>query len=402
MVENIYIIHSEHDDYIYAPLSRYLHKLSLKSESKIEIPPSVYTIPTNNNYLQRWGNIIVIPTQRCNLSCSYCYAQKAHSKKNVSYDKLQQAFDFLLSQTIKNKSVTFLGGGEPLIAWEKIQWSIEYLERAKSQEEQILYFLTTNATLLNLERLIFLQKHKVQIEVSFDILQEIQDRQRPFAGKSASTFSVIVEKLRLLEQLKIPYTIRSTITEDTVKFMPQMIQSLTKYDNIIKVKLEPVTQREPHKNNFYIEYLHYFKKAQEIGNANGIHITNSIITSVDNIVDRFCVGEFCLTPDGIITACHRNTSPYDDLYETCKLQNIKYADANLYQIEIEKFLKFTSLPQRCRECFARWHCAGFCPMEWLGLSNEAITQRCNFIREFIKQRLFEIYDIKKAESEKPE
>lgn len=396
MIENIYILPSQSGDYVYAPLSRFIEKVG---SNDIEIPAPLFSVSNKDNYEYRWAHLIVIPTQICNLGCSYCYAKLAHSRKVIDKETLKVGYDFLLSQEQRSKSISFIGGGEPVVAWDILRWSLEYIEGRKDAQDNICYYLTTNATLLDISKVTFLHQYNVNIELSFDILRDIQDSQRPFANSKRSSYKSVLSSVSLLEHSNYNFSIRATITPQSVGLMPKMIESLADFKNVKKVKLEPVTGFSLGKN-FYFDYTNSFWKAREVGRRIGIEVTNSIVSSVKNIREQFCTGEFCITPDGIISACHRNSSDIDEMFSASHVGNIcNHVDIS-YE-KMTKFLQIASIPTRCNSCFARWHCAGFCPMEWKGISNEETLQKCNFIRENVRRTIFEIYNIDAAESEKP-
>lgn len=399
MDDNTYIIHSAEGDFIYAPLSRFLCKLS-NFDTSSGIPPAIFKFANGVDYPKRWGHLVVIPTQICNLHCSYCYAHLAHSGQILNKGKLKIAYDFLLSQNQEpHKSVSFIGGGEPFVAWDLIEWSINYLEQHKKREDTVSYVITTNATLLNHHKIQFLRGHNVHIEVSFDILKDIQERQRPFLHTDMSSYDSVINCLNFLDETNSSYSIRATITSDTAKRMPEMIKSLTHYTNIKSVKLEPVTSQDMCNRHFYDEYTEYFWQARLIGFNEAINVTNSIVDSVEHIKDISCVGDFCVCADGSISVCHRNTSPIDVEYDFCHIGEISDTIA-INKDKMIAFLSYSNNTERCGACFARWHCAGFCPVESRNLSNDAMQVKCDFIKENIRRRLLEIYK-HQAESEKP-
>ena len=399
MVDNTYIIPSPEGDLIYAPLSRFLCRLS-SFDSSIGIPPAIYNFSEGGDYSKRWGHLVVIPTQICNLNCSYCYARQAHSGQVLSKDKLQIAYDFLLSQDQEpHKSVAFIGGGEPLVAWDLIEWSIYYIEQHKKHKDFVSFAITTNATLLSPQKIQFLHTHNVYIEISFDILKDIQERQRPFLHTATSSYDSVINCLNVLDETDSSYSIRATITPNSIKRMPEMIKSLTHFVNLRTIKLEPVSSQKGIDKSFYEEYIGYFWEARLIGMKHSIIVSNSIIDSVENIKDIFCAGDFCVGASGHISACHRNTSNSDSQYDLCHIGEITDV-VNVYSEKMGQFLAFSKNTDQCKNCFARWHCAGFCPMEWLNLSADETQIKCDFIRENIKRRLLEIYGYQ-AESEKP-
>lgn len=390
MVDNTYIIPTENGDIIYAPLSHFVHLLSDKT-NKIAIPPPVVNIKdTNHDYEFQWGHLIVIPTQICNLNCSYCYAHLAHSRQIIKRETLQAVLTFLLSQKQeRHKTISFIGGGEPLIAWDVIEWSILFLEEHKDPADSLDIFLTTNGTLLTQERIDFILTHNIHLEVSFDIIKGIQDKQRPFLNNSISSYASVIKHLAELEEKSIPYKIRTTITPESVPLMQEMVEQLVVYKHAKKIQFEPVSYETPLSLDYYKSFLEYFWKAREFGRINHIDISNSIIASIKSIRDQFCTGEFCVTPDGKVVLCHRASSPNDKLYALNYVGEVLSRELLVKRQVFDSFRERNKVPPRCKDCFARWHCAGFCPLEWENVTAIDINNKCWFIKENIKRALLE-------------
>lgn len=74
---------------------------------------------------------VIILSQRCNLACSYCYAQEVRSNDTIEKDKLKLALDYILSQESHNVEFVFIGGGEPFVTWGLLKWSLDYIQRNK-------------------------------------------------------------------------------------------------------------------------------------------------------------------------------------------------------------------------------------------------------------------------------
>lgn len=390
--DNTYIIQSENGDILYAPLSRHVCRIPCDI-SKVTIPAPVINIDkSNSDFSFLWGHVIILPTQVCNLACTYCYARLAHSKQFMKKETLQVVYDYVLSQRqVKNKSVSFIGGGEPLVVWDILKWSIEYLENHKESSDSIDIFLTTNGTLLNPERIDFLLQHNVHIEVSFDIIKDLQDSQRPFLSDKSSSYESVIRQISILEEKGASYRIRTTITPKSVSLMPEMVKQLIGLKGIRKIQLEPVTQDKAHPLAFYRKYIEYFWSARNLGRQNNINVSNSIVASVNTIRNQFCTGEFCITPNGMIVACHRNSSPEDSLYSLSLVGKVT-DKLKIQHQQFDAFRTRNELPSRCEHCFARWHCAGFCPLEWENTTSSDIKNKCWFIQENVKRALEEIIE----------
>ncbi len=81
------------------------------------------------------------------------------------------------------------------------------------------------------------------------------------------------------------------------------------------------------------------------------------LRNLDLIVDRYCAGEFCLTPDGALTICHQVSSPPRRTSTTFVYGRVG-VDGSL-DIDREKFLRLKSRytvydNPRCNHCDVRW------------------------------------------------
>ena len=142
--------------------------------------------------------VMFILSQMCNLACSYCYAQESRSKEVLSKEKIKAVVDYILSSNEdRSKTFSFIGGGEPMLTWGLLVWAINYItEETNKKKIKKSIGITTNATLLNEERILWLKKMNVKLCVSYDILPEIQNSQRNFSMSTLNSFDVLMEKLR--------------------------------------------------------------------------------------------------------------------------------------------------------------------------------------------------------------
>lgn len=343
---------------------------------------------TSEDFSKR--GLVVIPSQTCNLSCTYCYAHQAHAKEYINKPILANAYDYILKSNDKEKHFSFIGGGEPMMTWNLLKWSFEYINSRKSNDDKMFFNITTNATLLNDDILLSIKKYGVHINVSFDILKDVQDIQRPFLRyNNKSSFDIVHKNIQILDKNEISYSIRSTITMKNVSLMPEMVQFVAdNYSNFRSLHFEPVTDNI--QEEYYQEYINYFFQGREIAKNNNIDLYNSITRSVFNITDRFCNGELCLTPAGDIVACHRISSVKDEHFNRFLYGKITDTSVDISLDKYQKFLKFAQTKgENCKQCFAYWHCAGICPMERASLNDKQLTAKCEFIREIIKRTLLE-------------
>ena len=134
----------------------------------------------------------VVLTSTCNLSCAYCY-QDRKPRRFMSGDILRSAVDLLLRSAGRQATLIFYGG-EPLLAFPLMRQAVEHVEATRSPRTRVHYETSTNGTLLDGERTAFLERHRVQTQVSFDGLPAAQDLRQP------GTFRRLDRRLRELRR----------------------------------------------------------------------------------------------------------------------------------------------------------------------------------------------------------
>ncbi len=156
--------------------------------------------------------------QKCNLGCTYCYAQQGEfggAAKNMSPETAKHAVDLLLSEAGDGGKATlaFLGG-EPLVNRTVIQEATRYAATLAQQRGIALGFsITTNGTLLTAADAAFFEGYGFAVTVSLDGPRNIHDRLRPYQS-GAGSFDRIIGNLRpfLSNQCRMQVSARVTVT----------------------------------------------------------------------------------------------------------------------------------------------------------------------------------------------
>ena len=128
----------------------------------------------------------------CNLRCAYCY-QDRKQPRHMSWATMSRALDLLTSSNRRRADVTFLGG-EPLLGFPLIVRAVRRLGRRFSAKRRPDYVISTNGLLLTPRRLAFLERHRFDIQLSFDGVAPSQDLRSP------GSFAVLD---RLLDRLSL-------------------------------------------------------------------------------------------------------------------------------------------------------------------------------------------------------
>jgi len=141
----------------------------------------------------------------CNLDCKHCRVSEKNKKEPAL--SLKQSKELLAQLYYCGISKLNLSGGEPFIRKD----FFDILEYANKFEDIVI---TTNCTLLDEAKCQKLaQFANVRLSISLDGMEEIHDE---FRGKQG-TFKKVVETLPFLNKYKIKFSIRYTISKDTIK-----------------------------------------------------------------------------------------------------------------------------------------------------------------------------------------
>ena len=341
--------------------------------------------------------LTVLPTQKCNLKCSYCYSSKGRSNVTLNPEKLKYVIDFFIEKKEEKGNeqpltISFMGGGEPLLAWDVVKEGILYaIEKAGSKNRPVDFTIITNGTIMTDEMLQFIHDHKVNISVSFEIIKEIQNRQR---GK----YNKVVETINKLIQKGVVPQINSTITPANADRMEEMYDLLDQqFPQITHMMFEPVTSAElfPQAGDlesFLKKYADNFLIIDAKARQKNKSLTSFPYLRTVFPVERTCAGEFCLTADGKISGCYCISTEKDPGYAKCiygEALDAKDREGNKIHIKRGTFKNLIEdnvyTKKKCADCVVKWNCGGGCFYLRQRYSEEYQDVFCNFTRYFVQK-----------------
>jgi uncharacterized protein len=161
--------------------------------------------------------------QKCNLGCTYCYAQGGTfggPAKSMELVTALASVDLLLGDVGPGERVnlSFLGG-EPLLNRPVIRAATERAAAvAAGRGAEITFSITTNGTQLTPDDGDFFEEHGFAVTVSLDGAGAAHDRLRPFRSGRGSFSRVIQRVAPLLErQRRMQVSARVTVTPENLE-----------------------------------------------------------------------------------------------------------------------------------------------------------------------------------------
>ena len=347
------------------------------------------------NNVDEFLRMYILPNYICNFSCSYCFSAKGRSNKSLKKEHLKAALDFFIdSKRVKTDrlAISYLGGGEPTISWDVVEYGLEYGDMlARRHGIELMTTIVTNGSRITERMVEAFNKYNVRVRVSFEILEVIQNKQR-------GQYKHVVEGIDKLSQGQNPPMVRSMITPDNVELMPEMIEELhRRFPRVQTALFDPITSNATFHDveitrAFYDRYYDSFLQARKKADKYGINLMCAPLRNLDMVVERYCTGEFCLTPEGTITICHQISSPNEVNYKDCIYAHVD--SSNRIVIDNDRFHQLISkntvyTNPKCEECFIKWNCGGGCMMQNSQYPSEILDVICDFTRRFSKTLLLE-------------
>lgn len=332
--------------------------------------------------------------EKCNFHCKYCYSAEGRSSQELDIKQIEPVLRYFLSaerKAVKDRTIMFMGGGEPVLSWNLLKEATFLAESISQEQGTILHFsLTTNGSIMTNEMLEFLKEHNFTVQISFEILPDVQNEQR-------GSYDIVAKNLQLLTEYGINNYVRSTITEKNVDRIPEMVEHCHKhFPKVKKMSCQQVvdpayfTTKEL-VDDFFDRYFNSFQKGVHKATEYGIALRSSSSHLLNySKRERFCYNLLCLTPFGTLTMCPDVSSPKEKDYTHSLIGEIKDGEINFDQ-QAFKRLSDGSIHtiDKCKQCFARWNCGSGCPSSRRVYKEEIFDAICNHYRRMLVNSLME-------------
>jgi uncharacterized protein len=167
--------------------------------------------------------------QKCNLGCTYCYAQGGEfggPAKNMPEATALQAVERLIEgvEPGERVNIAFLGG-EPLVNRPVLRAATEHAAALGiARGVPVGFSITTNGTLLKPDDGDFFERHGFAVTISLDGVGAVHDGQRPFKGGRGSYERILANVTPLLvQQQAMQVSARVTVTPKNLR-LPETLE----------------------------------------------------------------------------------------------------------------------------------------------------------------------------------
>lgn len=190
--------------------------------------------------------LIILPTEKCNLRCRYCYEDFAQG--NMSDDTIS-GIKAVLSSRISSLTHLQIGwfGGEPLLNFKAIREICSFVNNNALPSLTFRSSISTNATLLSRERFTELLTLNVRdYQITLDGDQKEHDSTR-VAKNGKGTFSKIWDSLISLKEFDGDYNVRLRIhlTKQNINSQRNLLKKIASefgLDNRWSVHIKKIEQ----------------------------------------------------------------------------------------------------------------------------------------------------------------
>ncbi|HZJ82406.1 MAG TPA: thioether cross-link-forming SCIFF peptide maturase [Clostridia bacterium] len=309
----------------------------------------------------------------CNLGCEYCFASKGDystDKSLMSYEVACKSLDFLVENAGARRKVEIdFFGGEPLLNFDLIKKTVAYgKELEKRTDKEFHFTITTNGTLLDQDKIDFINEHMDNVVISLDGRKDINDSMRPDRGKHG-THDKIVSKAKQLVNSRNgkQYYMRGTFTAKNLDFSEDVfhianlgfkevsVEPVVGSGEVFHLTMDHIPAILKEYDKLAIKYLDYTNKGKEL---NYYHFNI-------NLYDGPCIHRrvvacgagfeyLAVSPEGHLYPCHQFVGQTEfimgDVYKGIDKPEMgaDFKDCNIFT------------KKECSSCWAKYFCSGGC------------------------------------------
>lgn len=364
-----------------------LHYFKIKNEDFLYIPEKKVLLNLNNKeyfYLDNDSSfgkrkknvfkIYLIITEKCNMRCKYCY--KIYKNNEMSFRTADEIIHFLFKNLKKNNinyEIRFFGG-EPLLKFDIVKFITKEIRK---YNQDVLFKLSTNGTLLSKNVINFLKKYNFLIKISLDGNNIIHNSSRKFINGTGSYEHILKNISYLLKNYNkskiyagVTFTTRYLSFEDIISSIIEMGITNIKFQFAIDKNLVPNNHiMKMIKDNIYqlAEYYLYLLLKKKllvyllpfIGIIKQIHYRKQRKFGCGALIS-----EISINHDGDIYPCNRFIKSKNFIIGDV----VKGIKENIYINLLNKKFHISNFSD-CSNCWLKNLCGGYCKYSNLYYNN---------------------------------
>jgi uncharacterized protein len=331
--------------------------------------------------------------QKCNLGCTYCYAQQGEfggAAKSMELNEAFRAVDLLVNAAEPGArlNLAFLGG-EPLVNRRVLRAATERAtEMALDRGARITFSITTNGTLLSEDDARFFEEHGFAVTISIDGPREVHDALRPFKG-GAGSYDAVMKRVEPLLRIQRQMQVSSRVT-----VTPKNLSLRGTLDTLVAAGFHsvgfspmlsaPTGDGEMQAQDLEVMLAEMIDCGQEFERAScsGRRYPFANMTNAMREIHRGThrpypcgagAGYLGVSAEGELSACHRFVGDQDGAMGSL-------ADGIDPGRQVEWLAtRHVHRQEPCRSCWARYLCGGGCHHEVIHRGRPA----CDYIRGWL-------------------
>ncbi len=311
--------------------------------------------------------LYIILTTNCNLACDYC-AVKHISDEHIfcvmSKETIKRAID-LFSQYCNDHDVEYAQicfyGGEPLAAFSKLQFAVSYCKEIGFQSG---FSVVSNGTMVNEEYASFIKENHINISISLDGPQQINDINRKYRGTQKGSYKSALAGLKLLSSTGCSVGLSLTITNNIIEneeIVLEWIKSLPVsgvYCNLLHSSTMPLNEMV---SLYEKSAIFCARIEQETSVSEGRFLRRKQAFTTSDFIFSDCaaigINQLSIDPSGDIYYCHCSRTGTS----AGNVHNIKSFESAIPMNQLNPWFMFAPIEREaCYTCPGISLCGGGC------------------------------------------
>lgn len=266
--------------------------------------------------------LYILFTLNCNFSCKYCFIkhntieEKFRTMNNDTAKKGIDLFLYNVNKTGGNKKIIFYGG-EPLLNIDVVKFATKYIRTKETLGEfgrgNVIITLITNGSMVTPKIAKFLKANDVNVSVSIDGNQEVNDTMRVYPDGSG-TFNDALRGFQILKKYSLNPPISCTVGVHNVDNLKQTVAFFVEKLGVNKLGFNKTLGFQEGDNTTAVDERLVTKKILEVSDylkERGVHEDRIMrrlkLFNKKSYYLYYCSGcgeQIVLAPDGYVRPCH--------------------------------------------------------------------------------------------------